>query len=224
MGERLIELTDVSKTYRMGEVSVFALQEVSLVIDRGEFVAIVGPSGSGKTTLLDILGALSRPTSGRYRLGGREVADLSEAEMAALRNQKIGFIFQTFHLLPRHSALANVELPLFYARVAKSDRAERARNSLAQVGLLDRVDHRPNQLSGGQQQRVAIARALVMRPALILADEPTGNLDSTAGKEVLDLLIGLHDSGHTIVLVTHDRELAASAERTIVLKDGRVVA
>lgn len=219
----LIELDQISKCYQMGEVEVAALQEISLAINRGEFIAIIGPSGSGKTTLLDILGCLSRPTGGSYRIEGREVAHLSDAELAQMRNRKIGFVFQTFHLLPRNSALSNVELPLFYAGFSKTERQARAKEALTQVGLSDRIGHRPNQLSGGQQQRVAIARALVMQPPILLADEPTGNLDSKAGQELLDLLLSFHRKGHTIILVTHDRELASLAERTVTLKDGRVV-
>jgi putative ABC transport system ATP-binding protein len=219
----LIRLKDVSKTYQMGEVSVRALDGIRFTIDSGDFVSIVGPSGSGKTTLLDILGCLSRPTSGTYLLKGEETQHLSDPDLARVRNQKIGFVFQTFHLLGRQTALANVALPLFYAGVSQEERAARAKDALAKVGLADRIHHRPNQLSGGQQQRVAIARALVNRPDIILADEPTGNLDSKSGHEIVALLRQLHRDGHTIIMVTHDKELADSAERTIVLKDGQIV-
>lgn len=219
----LIQLKDVSKTYQMGEVSVRALDGISFTIDGGDFVSIVGPSGSGKTTLLDILGCLSRPTSGTYLLKGEETQHLTDPDLARVRNRKIGFVFQTFHLLGRQTALANVALPLFYAGVPQEDRTARAKEALARVGLADRIHHRPNQLSGGQQQRVAIARALVNRPDIILADEPTGNLDSKSGHEIVDLLRQLHRDGHTIIMVTHDKELADSAERTIMLKDGLIV-
>ena len=219
----LIQLDGVGKTYQMGEVAVEALREVSFSIARGECLSIVGPSGSGKTTLLDILGCLSRPTRGIYRFDGIPIQDLSDGELARIRNRRIGFIFQTFHLLKRNTALANVALPLFYAGVPHAERMARAREALAAVGLAERMEHRPNQLSGGQQQRVAIARALVNRPDLILADEPTGNLDSKAGGEIMETLLSLHQRGHTLVLVTHDRELAGMTARTITLKDGKIL-
>lgn len=219
----LIELEKVTKAYHSGEVKVEALRGISLSIEAGEFMAVVGASGSGKTTLLDIWGCLSRPTSGSYRFAGREVSGLDDEELARIRNHSIGFVFQIFHLLPRQTALANVELPLFYAGMRPSERRQHALAALSAVGLSDRIRHTPAQLSGGQQQRVAMARALVNRPDLILADEPTGNLDSQSGKEVLDLLTALHRQGHTIVLVTHDRELALRAHRIITLRDGRVV-
>lgn len=219
----LIELEKVTKVYRSGEVKVEALRGISLSIEAGEFMAVVGASGSGKTTLLDIWGCLSRPTSGSYRFAGQEVSGLDDEELARIRNHSIGFVFQIFHLLPRQTALANVELPLFYAGMRPSERRQQALAALSAVGLPDRIRHTPAQLSGGQQQRVAMARALVNRPDLILADEPTGNLDSQSGKEVLDLLTSLHRQGHTIVLVTHDRELALRAHRIITLRDGRVV-
>ncbi|HLG21843.1 MAG TPA: ABC transporter ATP-binding protein [Candidatus Manganitrophaceae bacterium] len=219
----LIQFREVSKIYPMGEVAIPALERVSFTIEKGEFVSIVGPSGSGKTTILDILGCLSRPTSGAYLLNDEAVQGLSDPDLAKIRNEKIGFIFQTFHLLPRNSALENVALPLFYAGLPKEGRTERAKEALAKVGLSDRTRHRPNQLSGGQQQRVAIARALVNNPDIILADEPTGNLDSKSGREITDLLLKLHQNGHTLILVTHDRELAAGAKRTLILKDGRIV-
>ncbi len=218
----LIELEKITKVYRAGEIQVAALQEIDLRIGAGEFVAIVGPSGCGKTTLLYILGGLSRPTSGRYRFAGEEIGRLPDEALAALRNRKIGFVFQTFHLLPRQSALSNVTLPLFYAGLDRQESLNRAREVLAAVGLSDRMGHTPAQLSGGQQQRVAIARALVNRPDVILADEPTGNLDTQSGKEVMDLLRDLQRRGHTIILITHDRDLAAQAHRVITLRDGRI--
>jgi putative ABC transport system ATP-binding protein len=219
----LIELDGIVKRYRTGPIEVLALSELTLTIDRGELVAIIGPSGSGKTTLLDILGCLSSPTAGRYRLDGRDVSALTEEEAAAIRNRMIGFVFQTFQLLPRHTALQNVALPLLYAGVGRQERERRAAEALEGVGLADRMSHRPNQLSGGQQQRVAIARALVTRPSLVLADEPTGNLDSTSGLEIMQLLSSLHRSGTTVILVTHNHEIAEQAPRIIVLRDGRVV-
>ncbi|HZS12862.1 MAG TPA: ABC transporter ATP-binding protein [Nitrospirales bacterium] len=219
----LIRLEDVGKTYRSGALDVCALQALSLTIARGEFVAIVGQSGSGKTTLLDILGCLSRPTIGRYVFDGRAVESLDDEALAALRNRLIGFVFQSFHLLPRKSAQQNVELPLQYAGVPADERQARALDALRRVGLADRVLHRPNELSGGQQQRVAIARALVNRPALLLADEPTGSLDTRSGQEILDILTALHGEGQTIVLVTHERRLAEAADRIVTLSDGRIV-
>lgn len=219
----LIQLKKVSKTYEMGEVAVHALTETSFSIENGECLAIIGPSGSGKTTLLDILGCLSRPSSGDYLFDGQAVQDLSDQDLARVRNQKIGFIFQTFHLLKRNTALANVALPLFYGGVSREERLARAREALSIVGLSDRIDHRPNQLSGGQQQRVAIARALVNQPDLILADEPTGNLDSKSGQEIIEVLLQLHQKGHSLILVTHDRELAQMTDRTLTIKDGRIV-
>lgn len=219
----LIELKDVTKTYQMGEVAVKALNRTSFSIDRGESVSIVGPSGSGKTTLLDIIGCLARPTSGDYFLQGEAVQDLSDRELARTRNKKIGFIFQTFHLLGRNTALVNVSLPLFYAGLSRKARLTRAKEALAIVGLSDRINHRPNQLSGGQQQRVAIARALVNDPEIILADEPTGNLDSKSGQEILEVLLKLNRKGHTLILITHDWELAEQTERTLTIKDGNIV-
>ncbi len=219
----LIQLEKVAKIFRLGEIEIPALRSVTFNIERGEFLAIIGPSGSGKTTLLDILGCLARPTSGVYLFEGRDTDAMSDEELAALRNQKVGFVFQTFHLLPRSTALENVALPLFYAGVKKKEREERALKMLAAVGLGDRVHHWPNQLSGGQQQRVAIARALVNQPAMILADEPTGNLDTKSGREIIGLLKDLNRQGHTIVLVTHDRELAEYTHRIISLRDGLMV-
>jgi putative ABC transport system ATP-binding protein len=219
----LIELEGIGKRYRSGPIEVQALREVTLTIERGELAAIIGPSGSGKTTLLDILGCLSRPTDGRYRLDGLDVAARPEPELAALRNRSIGFVFQTFHLLPRQTAIDNVALPLLYAGVARAERERRAVEALGRVGLADRTAHRPNQLSGGQQQRVAIARALVTRPPLILADEPTGNLDSASGREIIELLASLHRQGTTVILVTHNQEIAEQAPRVIHLRDGAIV-
>jgi putative ABC transport system ATP-binding protein len=219
----LIQFKEISKVYQMGEVEVHALDRINLAIQAGEFVAIVGASGSGKTTLLDILGCLSRPTSGDYLLKGEPVQRLSDAELARVRNEKIGFIFQTFHLLGRQTAVANVALPLFYAGAPKEERMQRAQEALARVGLSDRMHHRPNQLSGGQQQRVAIARALVNNPDIILADEPTGNLDSKSGREIFDLLAQLQKQGHTLILVTHDPELAGRTERTLTIRDGQII-
>jgi putative ABC transport system ATP-binding protein len=219
----LIELDGIAKRYRTGPIEVLALRDLTLTIDRGELAAIIGPSGSGKTTLLDILGCLSSPTAGRYRLDGADVSALEEEASAAIRNRMIGFVFQTFQLLPRHTALQNVALPLLYAGVGREERERRAAEALADVGLADRMAHHPNQLSGGQQQRVAIARALVTRPSLILADEPTGNLDSTSGREIMQLLTSLHRQGTTVILVTHNQEIADHAPRVVALRDGQIV-
>lgn len=219
----VVELDTVVKTYSTGVIEVQALRGVSLRIDAGEYVAIIGPSGSGKSTLMHILGCLDVATSGRYLLDGTSVEELDERELARIRNERIGFVFQQFHLLPSLSAWRNVELPLCYAGVPKTVRKQRALAALEQVGLADRVEHRPNELSGGQQQRVAIARALVTEPSMILADEPTGNLDSHSSEEVLRLLNGLHRTGRTIVLITHESEVAAVADRIIQVRDGRIV-
>ncbi len=219
----LIELDGIVKRYRTGPIEVLALRNLTLTIDRGELVAIIGPSGSGKTTLLDILGCLSSPTDGRYRLDGADVSALEEEASALIRNRMIGFVFQTFQLLPRHTALQNVALPLLYAGAGREERERRAAEALADVGLADRMTHRPNQLSGGQQQRVAIARALVTHPSLILADEPTGNLDSTSGREIMQLLTSLHRQGTTVILVTHNQEIADHAPRVVALRDGVIV-
>ncbi len=219
----LIALAGITKAYRMGDQTVWALRGVDLTIRRGEFVAIMGASGSGKSTLMNVIGCLDRPTAGVYRLAGREVGDLDRSTLADVRNRWIGFVFQSFNLLPRTSAQENVELPLVYAGVAARERADRARQALARVGLEARRHHRPNQLSGGQQQRVAIARALVARPPLLLADEPTGNLDSRTSLEVMALLQSLQAEGTTVALVTHEPDIAAFASRTIVMRDGRIL-
>jgi len=218
------EIDRLTKQYILGRERVLALDAVSLSIEAGSLVAVMGPSGSGKSTLMNLLGLLDTPTSGSYRIGGQEVAGLSDAARSRERRERIGFIFQSFNLLPRKSALDNVAVPLMYAGIGRGERQARARTILEQVGLGDRLRHRPSEMSGGQQQRVAIARALVNQPALILADEPTGNLDSRTGLEVLALLRDLHRSGRTIVVVTHDRDVAAIAQRVVTLVDGRIVA
>jgi len=221
----LIELQDVCKVYRLDEMKVEALRDVSLTIDRGEYVALMGPSGSGKSTLMNTLGCLDRPTGGSYRLDGEEIAKMSRDGRASLRNRKIGFVFQNFNLLARTSALENVELPLLYGgKISAGKRRRRAIKVLDQVGLSDRKDHHPGQLSGGEQQRVAIARSLVNRPAILLADEPTGNLDSRTSKEVIEILRDLNrQEGITVILVTHDQDVARNAKRLLVLRDGRIV-
>ncbi len=224
--EPIIQIREMTKIYGEDEAAVSALAGVDVTVERGEFVAIMGPSGSGKSTLMNILGCLDRPTSGAYILDGRDVSQLSKNELAEVRNQKLGFIFQSFNLLPRLSALANVMLPMLYNPVEDiSDEESEARAiaSLESVGLGTRLHHRPNQLSGGQQQRVAIARALVNRPPLILADEPTGNLDSKSSVEIMDILHKLHAGGATIVMVTHEHDIAAHAQRTICVRDGKIM-
>jgi putative ABC transport system ATP-binding protein len=213
----------LGRRYVMGQSTIHALRGVSLSVSRGEYVAIMGPSGCGKSTLMNILGCLDTPDEGRYWLNGTLVSTLSDHALARLRNREIGFVFQTFALLPRQTALANVEMPLVYAGMAAPERRRRAKDALARVGLADRADHLPSELSGGQRQRVAIARALVTDPAILLADEPTGNLDSATGTEILALFDALHRAGNTIVLVTHEREVADRAGRTIQLRDGLVI-
>ena len=224
MAQPIIDLDRVSRTYQMGHVEVPALADVSLRVEQGEFLAIVGPSGSGKTTIMNILGCLDRPTAGQYTLDGTPVGDLDDDSLAAVRGRTIGFVFQSYNLLPRTTALDNVATPLLYQGVSRATREARAKAALERLGLGDRLDHEPTELSGGQQQRVAVARAIVTEPALILADEPTGNLDSHSGAEVMALLHELNDAGRTIVLITHDTEVAAAATRQIHLRDGRVVA
>ncbi|CAN5467595.1 ABC transporter ATP-binding protein [soil metagenome] len=219
-GTPVIELAGVRKTYSSGAVEFEALRGIDVRIDEGEYVAVIGPSGSGKSTLMNLLGCLDTPTEGEYLLAGEDVSVMSETQLAEVRNRRIGFVFQQFHLLASKSAWRNVELPLVYAGVPRAERRERASAALARVGLADRLDNRPGEMSGGQQQRVAVARALVTEPALILADEPTGNLDSTSSADVMALLDELHAAGRTIVLITHDQEVAARAERNLVIRDG----
>jgi len=219
----LIELADVHKIYDMGAEKVHALNGIDLRIERGEYVAIMGASGSGKSTLMNLVGCLDTPTSGTYRLNGVAVEELDDSQLAAIRNQEIGFVFQTFNLLPRTDALHNVELPLIYAGMPRRDRRERARLALERVGLGDRMHHNPNELSGGQRQRVAIARALVNDPSLLLADEPTGNLDSATSVEIMELFDQLHAGGNTVVLVTHEQDIAQHAWRRVNLRDGKVL-
>jgi putative ABC transport system ATP-binding protein len=219
----LLSLEHVDKRYDAGEISVLALREVNLAITRGEYVAVMGASGSGKSTLMNILGCLDLPSRGRYILAGTDVRLLDDTDLAGVRNRFIGFVFQSFNLIPRTSALRNVELPMVYAGVKPRERAERARAALAMVGLANRAEHKPSELSGGQQQRAAVARAIVTDPAIILADEPTGNLDTTSTGEMLELLDQLHDSGRTIVLITHERDVAMRASRVVRLSDGRVI-
>jgi putative ABC transport system ATP-binding protein len=218
----LIETVDLWKTYEMGSEQVHALRGVSVHIERGEYVAIMGPSGSGKSTLMNLIGCLDTPSKGTYLLNGKQVSTMNDDELARIRNEEIGFVFQTFNLLPRATALHNVELPLIYAGVGAKKRLELATEALNRVELSDRQHHRPNQLSGGQRQRVAIARALVNNPSILLADEPTGNLDSKTGVEIMALFARLHESGNTIVLVTHEADVAAHAHRTIHIRDGQV--
>lgn len=219
----LIELADVRKSYETENFSVHALRGVSADINEGEYVAVIGPSGSGKSTLMNILGCLDTPTSGTYHLAGQDVSTMTEAELAEVRNRRIGFVFQQFHLLSSMTALRNVELPLVYAGVHRADRHQRALDALERVGLADRAEHKPGELSGGQQQRVAVARALVTEPALLLADEPTGNLDSESTVDILNLFDELSAMGRTIVLITHERDVAARAGRELVVRDGAIL-
>ncbi|MGN6391116.1 MAG: ABC transporter ATP-binding protein [Gemmatimonadales bacterium] len=218
----IIRIRDLARDYRMGEELIQALRGVTLDIRRNEYVAIMGPSGSGKSTMMNLLGCLDTPTAGEYWLNGEEVSRLSDDALARVRNREIGFVFQTFNLLPRATALHNVELPLVYAGTRARDRRDRAVAALEQVGLGHRLDHRPNELSGGQRQRVAIARALINQPSILLADEPTGNLDSVTSEEIMRVFADLHGAGQTVIMVTHESDIAAHAERVVVLRDGRV--
>ena len=222
VGPVVIDIANITKDYVMGEEIVHALRGVSLRVHRNEYIAIMGPSGSGKSTLMNMVGCLDTPTSGRYGFNGRNVAEMDDDELAAIRNREIGFVFQTFNLLPRANTLRNVELPLIYAGVDPETRQERATQTLIDVGLGDRLHHKPNELSGGQRQRVAIARALVNRPSIILADEPTGNLDSKTGEEIMSLFEDLYRRGNTIILVTHEADIARHARRTVRLRDGLI--
>jgi putative ABC transport system ATP-binding protein len=219
----MIELSNIGKTYSMGKVDITVLSSISMSVRNGELIAIMGPSGSGKSTLMNIIGCLDRPTSGTYRFEDQEISALKDDELASIRNVKIGFVFQTFNLLPRFTAIKNVEVPLVYRGIPARQRKERAVPLLQQVGLSDRMYHKPTELSGGQQQRVAIARALVNHPPLLLADEPTGNLDSRSGADILNILTGLNRQGVTIMIVTHDKDIAARCKRIINLKDGQVI-
>lgn len=219
----MIEVSNLSKSYKTGNIEVIALREINFKIESGEYISIMGPSGSGKSTLMNILGCIDTPTSGSYRLDGQEVSTLDDEGLATIRNQKVGFVFQTFNLLPRLTALANVELPLVYSGTGRNERRERALKALERVGLSDRVNHKPNELSGGQSQRVAIARALVNNPSIILADEPTGNLDRATGSDIINLFQKLNSEfGVTLVIVTHDQEVGKSAGRLVQLVDGRI--
>ena len=220
---KALEMIDITKSYVMGDNVVHALRNISLVIEKGEWISIMGPSGSGKSTMMNILGCLDRPTSGKYLLDGAEVEKLTDDQLALERNKKIGFVFQNFNLLPRMDALNNVALPLIYSGVPREERLKKAAEVLTRVGLGERLDHRPNELSGGQKQRVAIARALINDPTIILADEPTGTLDSRSGEEIMSMLGELHKQGRTIVLVTHEADIAEFARRVVVIKDGEII-
>ncbi|PKD44316.1 ABC transporter ATP-binding protein [Rhodohalobacter barkolensis] len=222
MAKNIIEITDLSRHYKMGETLVRALNGVTFNVEENEYIAIMGPSGSGKSTLMNMIGCLDTPTSGEYILNGNRVSELDDAELAQVRNREIGFVFQTFNLLPRTDCLSNVELPLIYSGIRSSERKKRAIDTLTKVGLGDRVDHKPNELSGGQRQRVAIARALVNNPSILLADEPTGNLDTKTGEEIMNLFEELYRAGNTIILVTHENEIAEHARRVVRLRDGLV--
>jgi putative ABC transport system ATP-binding protein len=221
--QHLIEMRELTRVYDLGPQQIFALRGIDLTIDPGEYVAVMGPSGSGKSTLMNVVGCLDTPSSGQYLLDGVPVETLNDDELAAIRNKKIGFVFQTFNLLARTTALQNVELPLVYAKIPRAERRQLAEEALTAVGLKDRMSHQPNELSGGQRQRVAIARALVNKPSLLLADEPTGNLDSQTGREILDLFHELHGRGNSIIMVTHEDDVAREAARVIRLRDGKVV-
>jgi len=224
MSNLVVDAKDLKKVYVMGDVEVHALRGLSIQIARGEVVSIMGPSGSGKSTLMNMLGCLDRPTSGEYYLDGESVADLNDDQLADIRNRKVGFVFQSFNLLPRATALSNVELPLRYSSVSGRERRERAREALSAVGLADRMDHRPSELSGGQQQRVAMARALINNPSIVMADEPTGNLDTKSGDEIMQLLLKLNQElDTTLIIVTHDPEVAEFTDRVVTIRDGVVV-
>jgi putative ABC transport system ATP-binding protein len=220
--DTVIDIQEIGKTYRIGEVEVHALRSVDLNIKKGEYVALMGPSGSGKSTLMNVLGCLDTPSRGTYALNGTQVSKMTDNELAEIRNKEIGFIFQTFNLLARNTAIDNVALPLVYAGVSKKERIARAEKTLTDVGLGDRMEHKPNELSGGQRQRVAIARALVNNPSIILADEPTGNLDTKTSHEIMDLLEQIHENGNTVIIVTHEEDIAKRAKRIVRLRDGVV--
>ncbi|WP_333808430.1 ABC transporter ATP-binding protein [Flavobacterium sp.] len=222
MANPLIKITNIKRDFPLGNEIVYVLKGIDLEINKGEYVALMGPSGSGKSTLMNILGCLDTPTSGTYVLNGKHVSEMQDDELAGIRNKEIGFVFQTFNLMPRTTALDNVALPMVYAGHSKSERVERATEVLTQVGLQDRMDHKPNQLSGGQRQRVAVARALVNKPSIILADEPTGNLDSKTSVEIMNLFNEIHANGNTVILVTHEEDIAAYAHRIIRLRDGLI--
>ena len=222
MGKNIIKIRNIIRDFELGQEIVHVLKGIDLDIEKGEYVAIMGPSGSGKSTLMNLIGCLDTPTAGTYILNGKDVSQMSDDELAEIRNKEIGFVFQTFNLLPRITALDNVALPMVYAGASKKDRTERAIKVLNDVGLSDRMDHRPNQLSGGQRQRVAVGRALVNKPSIILADEPTGNLDSKTGVEIMNLFEDIHKAGNTIIVVTHEEEIAAHAQRVIRLRDGMI--